>query len=108
MAYEAAVDAGMEFSLVKLYEASCVRLDSSWYAERLGLSRLQQRQAEATAIDEVFSQTEELLKQMAVGPYILAPIVSEERWAKYVSGLAPYDSSDLDYEIANQDGFKSV
>ena len=96
MAYEAAVSAGVDSSLIDLYEASCIKLDSSWYVEKLGLSRFQQREMEATAIDRVFPHLEDLLSQLAVEPYIIAPIVSDERWAEYVSSLPPYTPPFLD------------
>ncbi|KAF8903470.1 acyl-CoA dehydrogenase NM domain-like protein, partial [Gymnopilus junonius] len=93
MAYDAAVNAGIDTCLVDLYEASCVRLDTSWYVEKLGLSRSRQREMEATAMDKVFPRMEGFLAEMAVEPYILAPIISDERWAEYVSSLPSYPSS---------------
>ena len=38
MAYDAAVSAGVDAFLVDLYVASCVKFDSSWYVEKMGLS----------------------------------------------------------------------
>ena len=96
MAYDAAVSTGVDSCLIDLYVASCVKLDPSWYVERLGLSRLRQREMEATAIDRVFPRTEEFLSLMAVEPYILAPIVSDNRWAEYVASLPPYSPPLLD------------
>ncbi|KAF8882587.1 acyl-CoA dehydrogenase NM domain-like protein [Infundibulicybe gibba] len=90
MAYDAAVSAGIDSCIIDLYVASCIKLDTSWYVEKLGLSRSQQREMEATAIDQVFSRIEEFLSQMAVEPYVLAPIISDKRWAEYVSSLPPY------------------
>lgn len=93
MAYDAAVSAGVDPSLIDLYVASCIKLDASWYVEMLGLSRAQQREMEAIAIDRVFPHIEEFLSGMAtLEPYVLAPIVSDERWAAYVSSLQSYAS----------------
>ncbi|KAL9708582.1 hypothetical protein Ac2012v2_008264 [Leucoagaricus gongylophorus] len=96
MAYDAAVSTGVDSCLIDLYVASCVKLDPSWYVERLGLSRLRQREMEATAIDRVFPRMEEFLSLMAVEPYIIAPIVSDDRWAEYVASLPPYSPPLLD------------
>lgn len=90
MAYDAAVSAGVDAFLVDLYVASCVKFDSSWYVEKLGLSRSRQREMETTAVDRIFPRVDELLAQMSVEPYILAPIVSDERWAEYVAALPSY------------------
>ncbi|KAF8903477.1 acyl-CoA dehydrogenase NM domain-like protein [Gymnopilus junonius] len=93
MAYDAAISAGVDLCLIDLYAASCVRLDSSWYVENQGLSRIQQREVEAAVIDRVFPKTEEFLYKMGVEPYIIAPIISEERWEDYISSLPPYSPS---------------
>ncbi|KAJ3572734.1 hypothetical protein NP233_g2896 [Leucocoprinus birnbaumii] len=96
MAYDAAVSAGVDSCLIDMYVASCVKLDTSWYVEKLGISRLRQREMEATAIDRVFPRIEEFLSQMGVEPYVLAPIVSDERWDAYVSRLPAYAPPLLD------------
>lgn len=72
MAYDAAVSAGVDPRLIGLYEASCVKLDLSWYVERLGLSRMRQCEMEVAAIDRVSPRTEEFLSLMVVEPYIMA------------------------------------
>jgi len=71
MAYDAAVSVGVDPCLIDLYEASCVKLDLSWYVERLGLSRMRQCEMEVAAIDRVFPRTEDFLSLMAVEPYIM-------------------------------------
>lgn len=95
MAYEAAVAADVDQCLIDVYVASCIKLDSAWYVEKLGLSRLEQREMEATAIDKMFPRLEEFLALTEVAPYISAPIVSEERWAKYISNLPPCGFSQV-------------
>ena len=90
MAYDAAVSVGVDPCLIDLYEASCVKLDLSWYVERLGLSRMRQCEMEVAAIDRVSPRTEEFLSLMAVEPYIMAPIVSDDAWTEYVSRLPHY------------------
>lgn len=88
MAYEAAVAANVDQCLIDVYVASCVKLDSAWYVENLGLSRLEQREMEAKAIDVMFPRLEEFLELTEVEPYISAPIVSEEKWTGYIASLA--------------------
>lgn len=95
MAYEAAVTANVDPCLIDVYVASCVKLDSAWYVENLGLSRLEQREMEGKAIDAMFPRLEEFLELTEVEPYISAPIVSEEKWNGYISGLAACGDSQV-------------
>lgn len=106
MAYDAAVGRGVDEELVKLYVAGCVKSDSAWYVENAnlnsnlnttaegcgsaGLSRTQQREMEAKAVDRVYERLEEFLGKMDVEHVVTAPCVSEEAWKGYVEGLETF------------------
>jgi len=90
MAYDAAVASCVDQCLIDSYVASCLKLDAAWYVEVLKLSRREQHEMEIQAVDAVFSRMEEFLAEMGVEPYISAPIVSDERWAQYVSSLPTF------------------
>ena len=87
IAYEAAREAQLDGPLLDLYEVASMLQDEAWYIERLGVTRAQLREREASAIEAVFPHLEEYLAQMDVAPYVVAPIVSEERWEQFLGSL---------------------
>lgn len=105
MAYDAAVNANIDPTLVDLYQVSCIKADSAWYVEKLGLSRLAQREMEIRAIDAVFPRLEEFLGQMDLDSYITAPIISDAKWQQYVSELQTFSSPPLLQVRDNPDAF---
>lgn len=105
MAYDAAVDAKIDPALVDLYQTSCIKTDSAWYVEKLGLSRFAQREMEIRAIDGVFPRLEEFLGQMNLDPYVTAPIISDEKWQQYVSKLPTFSSPTLTQARDNPNTF---
>ncbi|CCM05800.1 uncharacterized protein FIBRA_08034 [Fibroporia radiculosa] len=96
MAYDAAIEAGVDQDLVELYVASCLKEDPAWYVENAKLSRREQKEMEGRAIDAVFPRLHELLALMDVDPYISAPIVSDDAWEKYKDSLRTFCSPSLD------------
>ncbi|KAH9970095.1 acyl-CoA dehydrogenase NM domain-like protein [Lactifluus volemus] len=72
------------------YDAARAAQDEAWYVERLGMTRTELREREARAIDAVFPHLEEYLTRMNVAAYIVAPIVSDEKWKQFVSGLQTF------------------
>jgi len=87
MAYDAAVATDVDLPLINLYVASCIKSDAAWYVEKLGISRLKQREMENQAVDAVYARLEQYLAKMDVEPYITAAIVSDESWTAYVNSL---------------------
>lgn len=86
MAYEAAVDGGVDSDLLALYEAGVVKTDSSWYVENLGLNRADQLEMEYNAADALLPWLGELLDGLdAMGPYITAPIFTAKRWETFLA-----------------------
>ena len=98
MAYEAAIDANLDSSLLNLYESGVVKEDSAWYVEQGGLSREIQREMEAQAVDVLLPQMNDLLRASGVQPYSNAPMTSKTLWNDFVSGLEVFSGdapSDL-------------
>ncbi|PYI35224.1 acyl-CoA dehydrogenase NM domain-like protein [Aspergillus indologenus CBS 114.80] len=87
MAYEAALDAGVEPDLLMLYEAGVVLQDPAWFVEHCGLSREAQLDQERRALDALEPRVEELLNGLGVERFCTAPILSEERMERFVAGL---------------------
>jgi hypothetical protein len=91
MAYEAALEAGIDPKLLALYESGVVLEDSAWYAEQGNVSRAAQRETEATAADALLPIMESLIRAMGVEKYSSAPMSSEEHWNEFASGLESFD-----------------
>ncbi|KAH8989801.1 acyl-CoA dehydrogenase NM domain-like protein [Lactarius hatsudake] len=90
IAYEAARDAQLDAPLLALFEIASMLQDEAWYVERLGVTRAELREREASAIQAVFPYLEEYLARMEVAPYVIAPIVSEERWERFLGTLQTF------------------
>jgi hypothetical protein len=99
MAYEAAVNAGVDSDLLALYEAGVVKTDSSWYVENLGLKRADQFEMERKAADALLSRMGELLNSLdTLEPYLTAPILSAERWETFVADCETIEG-DASFDI---------
>ena len=84
MAYDAAVAAGVDSSLVDLYVASVVKLDASWYSENADFGRRALADLETRSLDAVLPQLGTLIAKMGVEPWITSKIVSDERWDAFL------------------------
>ncbi|KAL6300589.1 acyl-CoA dehydrogenase NM domain-like protein [Sparassis latifolia] len=93
MAYDAAVAAGVKPCLIDLYVANVVKLDPAWYSENTRLGRRAQAEMETKALDETLPLLGSLVREMDVGPYISAPIVSDERWSDFVASLEVFEGT---------------
>jgi hypothetical protein len=90
MSYDAARAAGVGGPLLDLFEIASVLQDEAWYVEHLGVTRAELRGREARALEAVFPHLEEYLERMGVAPYIVAPIVSDEKWRDFVGTLQTF------------------
>jgi len=87
IAYDAARAAQVDAPLLDLFEVAAVLQDEAWYVECMGISRVELRRREAHALEAVFARLEEYLVKMDVAPYIVAPIVSDEKWEQFFGTL---------------------
>ena len=102
IAYDAARASQVDGPLLDLFEIVSVLEDEAWYVECLGITRAELREREARAIEAVFPRLEEYLARMDVAPYVVAPIVSDERWNQFVGTLQTFGetaSSVWDAEV---------
>ncbi|KAI9436921.1 acyl-CoA dehydrogenase NM domain-like protein [Lactarius indigo] len=93
IAYDAARAAQVDAPLLDLFEVAAVMQDEAWYVESLGISRAELRRREAHALEAVFARLEEYLVRMDVAPYIVAPIVSDEKWEHFFGTLPTFSES---------------
>lgn len=90
IAYDAARSTQVDSPLLDLFELASVLQDEAWYIECLGMTRAKLRERETLALEAVFSRLEEYLARMDVAPYVIAPIVSDEKWDKFIGTLQTF------------------
>ncbi|PPQ65120.1 hypothetical protein CVT24_003011 [Panaeolus cyanescens] len=92
MAFDAASGILPE-DIVNLFVASNIRKDSAWYALNEGLDGPTQVKMETEAAKKLLPRIDTLLEMLDVQPYVVAPIVSDEKWNHYVGTLDNYGVS---------------
>jgi acyl-CoA oxidase len=90
MAYDAAVEEGLDRHLIDTYVSHVISVDPSWYSEEAGISRAQQKKREFESVTASFQHLESLLERLDVDSYVTAPMVSDERWNTYERSLETY------------------
>ncbi|KAJ7121122.1 acyl-CoA dehydrogenase NM domain-like protein [Mycena epipterygia] len=90
IAYDAAVESGVDPLIVNLYVVSVLKHDTAWYVEHANLSRSSQRAMERDSVEALYPKLDLLLAMLDVASCITAPIVSDERWNNYVHGLPSF------------------
>lgn len=91
IAYDAAVNMGVEQCLIDLYVASCIKTDSAWYVQHAGLTQEAQMDMESDAIDAVLPRMQELIADLDVQPFTVAPITTQRRWNRFVDSLETFE-----------------
>ena len=87
MAYDAAVEEGLDQHLIDTYVSHVISVDPSWYSEEAGIPRSVQKKMELESTTASFKHLESLLERLDVDSYVTAPIVSDERWEAYERSL---------------------
>ena len=90
MAYEAALNAGVDKDLLALYEAGALKSDSVWYSENLGIKTAEQNRKECHALDAVLPRLDEHLESLGMEPYCTAPMLSSDRWQGLLNAVPTY------------------
>ena len=114
MAYDAAVEASVDPALIDIYVASAILTDPAWYSEAndpaVHLPRSRQLEMQLDACTKGVARLEEWLDKLDVEPYILAPIVSDEKWDAYEQTLEAFEPSDGAYveELRTQTGMEGT
>jgi len=94
IAYDAAIEASVDPVLIDIYVASTILCDPAWYSEAtdpsVRLSRDEQLEMQLNACSKGVARLEEWLAKLEVEPYILAPILSEEKWDAHEQKLQTF------------------
>lgn len=93
LAYDAAVKAGVQPALLTLYECHVVGKDVGWYIENGLITRAELRSRETTAANSLQAEIPNLLRDLEVEEYALAPIISAKAWEQFVSRLPSFNAS---------------
>ena len=107
MAYDAAIEASVDPTLVDIYLSSAILSDPAWYSEvddpSIRLSKSEQLEMQLAACTKGVARLEEWLDKLEIEPYVLAPIVSKEKWDAYEQTLETFGKSQ-DPKIEPKDG----
>ena len=90
MAYDAAVEEGLDQHLIDTYVSHVISVDPAWYSEEAGIPRALQKKTQLESATASFKHLESLLERLDVDSYVTAPMVSDERWYAYERSLATY------------------
>ena len=94
MAYDAALEASVDSTLIDIYLSSVILSDPAWYSEvddpAIRLSRSEQLEMQLAACTKGAARLEEWLDKLEIKPYVLAPIVSKEKWDVYEQNLETF------------------
>jgi len=93
LAYSAAVKAGLPKPILDVYESAIIRQDPAWYSEQAGITRMEQRLREDSAITSFMVHLDEYLDQLGIENYVSAPIVSDESWKDYLETLPVFSGN---------------
>ncbi|TFK37276.1 hypothetical protein BDQ12DRAFT_685596 [Crucibulum laeve] len=92
MAYEAALDAGVDGKVLRLYEIEVIMHDMAWYSENGLLTQDKAFKIEEEALSTLLPYLDTLLAHTGAKPYAAcAPIISETSWDKFVERLPFYE-----------------
>ncbi|KAG7440704.1 acyl-CoA dehydrogenase NM domain-like protein [Guyanagaster necrorhizus] len=95
MAYDAACERNLDSAIVDMFVASAMVADPAWFSEKGKVSREKQIEFEVGAASALLPQLDQLLEMLDVEPYAVAPIVSNQRWDRYVESLETHGDSKL-------------
>ncbi|KAG7441051.1 acyl-CoA dehydrogenase NM domain-like protein [Guyanagaster necrorhizus] len=87
MAYDAARERRLDPAIVDMFVASAIAADPAWFSEKAKLAREKQVEMEVGAASALLPRLDQLLEMLDVEHYVVAPIVSDEQWERYVESL---------------------
>ncbi|KAL5362174.1 acyl-CoA dehydrogenase NM domain-like protein [Aspergillus floccosus] len=103
MAYESALEAGIERDFLVLYEANVLLHAPAWYVSGMGLDIEAQFKNEVQAMDSILPKLNRLLDETGAGPYCSAAIVTDESWNRFLDGLRGY-GTEQENPVASSSG----
>lgn len=106
MSYEAAILAGVDPLILRLYEVGAILRDMTWYSENGLVSKENALNIEEESLSSLFLNLDQLLDHSGVKSYAFAAITSEDSWEKFVSTLPVY-RGDAYIDPLNPAGIKT-
>ncbi|PCG95882.1 Acyl-CoA dehydrogenase/oxidase [Penicillium occitanis (nom. inval.)] len=90
LAYEAALDAGVDRDILDLYEAGVLLQSPDLGVDEIGIILSGRIHMERLAMNAISRRLEQLLDSIGAEPYITAPILTEESWEAFLDKLPQY------------------
>lgn len=87
MAYEAALDAGVDEHHLNLFEVFAMKSDTAWYNEFADIGWWKQNTMEEKVTTDALRFFERDLDHLGVEPFVTAPIVSDQKWDVFVKKI---------------------
>ncbi|KAF9467082.1 acyl-CoA dehydrogenase NM domain-like protein [Collybia nuda] len=98
LAYDSAREHDIDTDILDMFVASAIASDASWYLENTDLTREKQIEMEDNAASTLFPRLEDLIERLDVEPYVVAPIVSDKRWKRYVESLETHGGDSIVFD----------
>jgi hypothetical protein len=102
MAVDAARHAGVDCWLITVFEASVIHCNPAWYLEN-GISHVEQVRIEREAIEAAVPALQDFVQDLGMEGHIQAPIVSDEKWDKYVLQLDTFEAPAVGHQQTSED-----
>ncbi|KAJ3483402.1 hypothetical protein NLG97_g7315 [Lecanicillium saksenae] len=99
-AYEAAAASEkVTPAMLKLFEATCLLDDASWYVENKKVTSAELYSRHADAVAELLPSLETLLQDSGASPWATAPILREDSWIEFIERLPTFGHEDTSRNI---------
>ncbi|VDB94435.1 unnamed protein product [Peniophora sp. CBMAI 1063] len=96
LAYAAAREAGVPQYMLDLYELAVMELDTVWYSQHAGVTKLEHLKRRAAAMDRALPTLQSDLEELGVEDCVQASIVGEEKLKQTIELLPTYRGTSTD------------
>lgn len=108
LAYSFAVDAGVDQPLLDLFEMAIINLDAGWYVEHVGIDEAERIRKEDRAVAAALPKLKGYVDELKIRPWVVSPIITDERWEKWVEDVHVLNKGYADGLLARSDRLESM
>jgi hypothetical protein len=96
LAYDAAVRAGVEKSLLDIFVGSIIRLDPTWFLCEGGFSTAEDiDRFEDQAISAAVPHLDRYIESLGVNRFVTSPLATEDGWTHYLPSLPKFEGQAI-------------
>lgn len=99
MAYEAALDAGLDQHQLDLFEVHSMKANAACYSDFASIGWWEQHEMEEKAATEALRFFDRDVKRLEAAPFAVAPMLSDERWRIFTNELHCFSSGDMELNL---------